>query len=306
MFSTDVLTILLAAGLMISLTVILAAMRRARQRAAADRLSLVLPGAGAGGVTQGAPGETALLRHAGGGRRHEREMREVSEALRHLKIAPGHARVVLTVVEGVSASLCAVLAFSLAQALYHSAGSIWIRLGLGLVGGAFGWCAPMLLAHEAADRRAAAVARGLPDALELLVVCTEAGLSLENGLVRVTDALRPSQPMLAEELALTAADLKVLANLGDGLANLAARVDLPDIRSVVTTLSQSLRYGTPLADSLRTVAAQIRDESMIKLEERGNRLPTMLTLPMMLLIFPTIFLVIVGPAALHALDAFNR
>ena len=164
----------------------------------------------------------------------------------------------------------------------------------------------MLLAHAAADRRAAAVARGLPEALELLVVCVEAGLAFEDGLDRITEALQESEPLLAQELALTAADLRVLANFDQGLANLAARIDLPDVRSVVTILSQSLRYGTPLADSLRAASAEMRNEALIRLEERGNRLPTLLTLPMMLLIFPTIFLVVVGPAALNALDAFNR
>lgn len=194
----------------------------------------------------------------------------------------------------------------LAQRVFQSSGLVWIGLPFALIGAASGWSLPMLLAHHAADRRAAAVARGLPEALELLVVCIEAGLSLESGLLRITEALRASEPLLAEELALTAADLRVLANLDEGLMNLATRVDLPDVRAVVMILSQSLRYGTPLVDSLRTAAATMRNEALIKLEERGNRLPTLLTLPMMLLIFPTIFLIVVGPAALNTLDAFRR
>jgi tight adherence protein C len=202
--------------------------------------------------------------------------------------------------------LIAAVAILVARRLFPSGGSIWMVLPLALVGAAAGWCLPMLLAHRAAKRRAAAVARGLPEALELLVVCVEAGLSLENGLLRITEALMATEPLLAEELALTAADLKVLVNLDEGLLNLAERVDLPSVHSVVMILSQALRYGTPLADSLRSAAATMRDEALIKLEERGNRLPTLLTLPMMLLIFPTIFLVVVGPAALNALDAFKR
>ncbi|HWA62782.1 MAG TPA: type II secretion system F family protein [Caulobacteraceae bacterium] len=298
----DVLTILLAAGLTLAVLVLLSAMQRADERAAAlARLRLVAPD---DGKASAAPGPLAFLRHPVGKRR-EREMREVARALARWRIAQRHARIALTLAEAAGCALLAFAALALTRKLYPSADALWIWLAATIGAGAAGWSAPMLLAHEAADRRAAAIARGLPDALELLVVCTEAGLSLEAGLARVTGALEESQPLLAEELALTAADLRV-ADLGAGLANLASRVDLPDIHAVVTTLSQSLRYGTPLAESLRGVAGRIRDEAMVRLEERGNRLPTLLTLPMMLLIFPTIFLIVIGPAALNALDAFHH
>jgi len=146
----------------------------------------------------------------------------------------------------------------------------------------------------------------LPEALELLVVCVEAGLGLENALLRVAEALKASEPQLAEELALTAADMRVLANFDEGLSKLAERVNLPNIHAVATILSQSLRYGTPLAEALRSAAAEMRSEALIRMEERGNQMPTLLTLPMMLLVFPTIFLIVVGPAALNAMDAFGR
>jgi tight adherence protein C len=303
--TVDALTVVLAAGFALAFLTLLTAVQRIRDRMAADvRLKLVMP-VDAFAPSPSPPSRRIAFARPPISKLRQREMREVAEAFGRWRIAPQHARLALTAVEIATALGLAAAVFLVARTLYPSMGALWICAGLALVSGGAGWCAPMLLANEAAAHRAAAVAHGLPDALELLVVCIEGGLSLEGALVRVTQALRPSQPLLAEELALTAADLQ-MADLGVGLANLANRVNLPDIHSVATTLSQSLRYGTPLADSLRTLAAQIRDETLVKLEERSNRLPTLLTLPMMLQIFPTIFLIVVGPAALHAIDAFRR
>jgi tight adherence protein C len=147
---------------------------------------------------------------------------------------------------------------------------------------------------------------GLPEALELLVVCVEAGLALEDSIDRVTEELKLSQPVLAEELALTSADLKILPDRDIALHNLADRIAEPSVRSVVTTLSQTLRYGTPLAQALRTSAAELRSESLMTLEERANRLPTLLTVPMMLFILPTIFLIVGGPAVLRLTDILSH
>jgi tight adherence protein C len=308
MLSLGFLTIVFAAAFTIELPLIFAGFRWADHRAARARMSLAVPALLSNDDgAQDAQGrrDTSFLRYPAN-KLHEREMREVVSAFMRLRITPRRARFALTISELASAAVLAALALLVTQRLFHSGGPVWIGFPLALIGAGAGWSLPMLLAHRAADHRAAAVARGLPEALELLVVCVEAGLSLENGLLRITEALRATEPLLAEELALTAADLRVLANLDQGLLNLAARVDLPDVRSVVMILSQSLRYGTPLAESLRSAAATMRNEALIKLEERGNRLPTLLTLPMMLLIFPTIFLIVIGPAALNALDAFKH
>jgi len=173
-----------------------------------------------------------------------------------------------------------------------------IAAALGLAG----WFLPPLILQRLVKRRAKAAADGLPDALELLVVCVEAGLSLEDGIDRIIGELARSQPALAAELALTSADLKILPSRDQALANLAERVDVPSVRSVVSTLSQTLRYGTPLAQAMRVVAAQMRTEALIDLEERANRLPAIMTVPMMLFIMPVIFLIVGGPAVLRLLD----
>ncbi len=111
---------------------------------------------------------------------------------------------------------------------------------------------------------------------------------------------------MAEELAVTGADLKMLPNSDAALRRLADRVDLPSIRSVVITLSQTLRYGTPLAQALRVVAAELRNDGLRKLEEQANRMPVLLTVPMILFILPSIFMIIGGPAFLKVMDAFKR
>jgi len=169
-----------------------------------------------------------------------------------------------------------------------------------------GWFLPMMLIAYGVKQRTKAVRSGLPDALELLVVCVEAGLSLEDGLGRVVSELTRSQPALADELGLTLADLRILPNRDQALTNLANRVDIPSVRSVVTTLTQTLRYGTPLAQSLRVVASEMRNDFLIEMEERANRLPAFMTLPVMLFLMPTIFLIVGGPAALRMLEAFQR
>lgn len=173
-------------------------------------------------------------------------------------------------------------------------------------GALVGWLVPPMLIRSSAKRRAKVVAASMPEALDLLVVCVEAGLSLENALTRVVVELGQSRPALADELAMTSADLQILPSRDEALMRMADRVDMPSIRSVVTTLAQTLRYGTPLAQALRVIAAEMRDEALIQLEERANQLPALLTVPMMLFIMPTIFLIVGGPAALQLIDALSR
>lgn len=174
------------------------------------------------------------------------------------------------------------------------------------VAGGFGWFLPKLVILDIIKSRQVAVAAGLPDALDLLVICAEAGLALEDGIERVAVELKLSQPALADELLFTAADLKVLPDSEDALKRLAERIDLPPVRSLVTTLSQTMRYGTPLAQAMRVVAADLRNDALLHMEERANKLPALMTVPMIVLIMPTIFLILGGPAALRVYDLFTK
>lgn len=173
------------------------------------------------------------------------------------------------------------------------------------IAGAIGYFLPLILIRRGINKRRSQIGNGLPDALELLAVCVEAGLSLENGLHRVAKELKLSQPALSDELSHTWAEINILPNRDQALLNLADRVDLPAVRSVVNTLAQTLRFGTPLARSLRVVAGDVRNDQLTHMEEKANRLPAMMTVPVMLFIMPTIFLVVGGPAALKVMDVFS-
>jgi tight adherence protein C len=168
-----------------------------------------------------------------------------------------------------------------------------------------GWFVPIVLIRMRLKAHRREVVTGLPDALELLAICVDAGTSLEGGLQRVSHEIRDAQPALAGELRMTWAEISILPNLDQALMNLADRVALPSLKSVVGTLSQSLRFGTPLAKSLRAAAGEMRNDQLLKLEERANRLPALLTVPVMLLIMPTIFLIAGGPAVLKLMDIFG-
>lgn len=233
------------------------------------------------------------------------EKREVIRRLRRLGVGAGSALGVYRTAQITLAVLAGALALAGVLRLFPAAPLALALAAVAAASCAAAW-APVALVRRMVRRRAARVAAGLPDALELLVVCVEAGLSLEDGLARAVKELRHGQPALAEELALTAADLRILPSRDQALANLADRIEVPSVRSLVTTLSQTLRYGTPLAQAMRTVASELRDAALLRIEERANELPVMLTIPMMLFIMPTIFLIVGGPAGLRVADIFLR
>ena len=169
-----------------------------------------------------------------------------------------------------------------------------------------GWIAPILWISRQIKRRIRSVAAGLPNALELLVVCVEAGLSLEDGLHRVANELKNSQPAVSDELALTWAEVNILPDRTQALANLAERINNASVRSVVGVLSQGLRFGTPLAQALRAGVAEMRNDQMTSMDERASRLPALMTIPVMLFMMPALFLLVGGPAVLKVMDALSH
>jgi tight adherence protein C len=233
----------------------------------------------------------------------ERDTREIVRLFAHLGVPAQHVSNAYAGTRAGFSLLLAIGAFFMAHAFSDFAAAPLTPLLIALIGAILGWVAPSFIVSHLASKRANDVASGLPDALELLVVCVGAGLSLEDSVDRIVVELAHSQPSLAEELALTSADMKILPSRDQALSNLAQRVDVPSVRSVVSTLSQTMRYGTPLAQALRVVATEMRNDALIQMEARANRLPTFLTLPMMLFIMPTIFLIVGGPAALRVMDA---
>jgi tight adherence protein C len=147
----------------------------------------------------------------------------------------------------------------------------------------------------------------LPDALDLLVICAEAGLTVDAAFNRVARELGRAYPELGDEFALTAIELSFLTERRQAFENLAYRVNLESVKGVTTTMIQTERYGTPLASALRVLSAEFRHERMMRAEEKAARLPAIMTVPLILFILPTLFIVILGPAACSISDNFiNR
>ena len=162
--------------------------------------------------------------------------------------------------------------------------------------------APDLWLSNKVTKRSQAIQKGLPDALDLLVICAEAGLTVDAAFSRVSKELGKAYPELGDEFGLTAIELGFLAERRIAFENLAYRVDLEAVRGVVTTMIQTEKYGTPLASALRVLSAEFRNERMMRAEEKAARLPAIMTVPLILFILPTLFVVILGPAACSISD----
>ena len=167
-----------------------------------------------------------------------------------------------------------------------------------------GYKGPELFLKNKAKKRTDEIRKGLPDALDLLVICAEAGLTVDAAFNRVAKELGRAYPELGDEFALTAIELSFLTERRQAFENLAYRVDLDAVKGVVTTMIQTERYGTPLSSALRVLSAEFRNERMMRAEEKAARLPAIMTVPLILFILPVLFIVILGPAACSIADAF--
>jgi len=210
------------------------------------------------------------------------------------------ARVVLPIALGITA---VVLIYGLN---YFPEWSWWRRyftVAATLVGA---YKAPDIWLKNKITKRSHAVRKGLPDALDLLVICAEAGLTVDAAFNRVAKELGKAYPELGDEFGLTAIELGFLNERRQAFENLATRVDLDAIRGVVTTMIQTEKYGTPLASALRVLSAEFRNERMMRAEEKAARLPAIMTVPLILFILPVLFIVILGPAACSINDSLLK
>lgn len=173
-----------------------------------------------------------------------------------------------------------------------------IALLVGLVG------CDRLVASRTAERQSA-VARGLPGAVDLLVTCLDAGLALEQSITRVAADLAHAEPILAEELRLTASELEAGVSLPDALRRLSRRVGLDDLAAMCGVLAQASALGAPIAQTLREYAIASRRQRIAFLEERAGTLSTRLTLPLALCLLPAALLIIIGPAAVQLMKVFK-
>ncbi len=163
-------------------------------------------------------------------------------------------------------------------------------------GAAAGFYAPNIYVKNLAQTRQASIMRAFPDALDMLLICVEAGMSIEVGFQKVGQEIGPASPELAEEFGLTVAELSYLPDRRQAYDNLAKRTGHEGVKAVCMALSQAERYGTPLGDALRVMAKENREMRMSAAEKKAAALPAKLTVPMILFFLPVLFLVVLGPA----------
>jgi tight adherence protein C len=231
-----------------------------------------------------------------------------SKALR-VKLLQGGLRGQAPIVVFVFARLLLPVVFAVLAVLVLFVGKKFeLELGVKvaiMVGAAFaGLGLPGLLLRNMIQRRQKLMTLGFPDALDLLVICVESGLSVEAAFNRVTEEMALSAPIVAEEFGLTSAELAFFTDRRMALDNLVDRTGLPAVKSLVTALAQSEKYGTSLATSLRVLAQESRDSRMMRAEEKAASLPAKLTVPMITFFLPVIFLVVLGPAVIQVRDTF--
>ncbi|HUW79288.1 MAG TPA: type II secretion system F family protein [Acidocella sp.] len=183
-------------------------------------------------------------------------------------------------------------------------GTLWLTVKIG--GGAMvGLLLPETIATNIRNRHLQQVQAGVADALDMLVICADAGLALEAGLVRVSQEIAVLNPALSMELTQTSRELQIGSDMRQAMESLGARTGLDSLKRLATTLAQSLQYGTPLTAALRTLSAELRQEALVMFEERAGRLPTLMTIPMILFILPCVFLIVAGPAIINVLATLH-
>ena len=177
-------------------------------------------------------------------------------------------------------------------------GAAMLAAGIGVVG-------PSWVLDRLVFNRLRKLRHAFPDALDLLVVCVEAGLGLAAALQRVADELCVSHPELATELALVNAEMRAGVDRARALRNLAERTGLEDIRGLVSLLVQTMRFGTSVADALRVYSEEFRDRRMQKAEEEAAKIGTKLIFPLVFCLFPSFFIIAIGPAVIRLIDVFR-
>ena len=261
-------------------------------------------------AVMGVPGQSAPLQDmtdwlSSLGMRYRRfYSTETLEQLRTIVQSSGlnHHRTMSILIGGktVSVFLFPILGLFVGQLLGESSTDLLVFTGIGAVIGIMG---PRLILSVLRRRFNAAIRRGTPDTIDLLVVCSEAGMGLESALERVAEEMNRSSAAMARVLYGLVDDLRVLPNRREAFEKLASTSD--GLRRFGTMISQSMQYGTPLSQALRSIAEELRRESIIKLEERAHKLGAKLTIPMVLFMLPAMFVIMAGSPLLHLLATFS-
>lgn len=236
--------------------------------------------------------------------KRERDRKRIEHLLIHAGYRSPSARTLFYGVKALMVLLlpCAVL---LASPFFPSVSTtklVMFAIGAGFAGSIL--CSMWL--DRAVERRQRAIRTGFSDALDLLVVCVESGLGLAPALQRVAEELSVSHPALGDELTLVNAEMRAGVERGTALKNLATRTGLDDIRGLTALLVQTMRFGTSVAEALRVYSEEFRDKRTQAAEEHAAKIGTKMIFPLILFLFPSFFLVAIGPAVIGLIEVFTK
>ncbi len=171
--------------------------------------------------------------------------------------------------------------------------------------GALGYLAPKYWINRRVSERQQEIQNGFPDALDMMLVCVEAGQSMDQAIIRVAREMRASYPALADEFQIIAYEMRAGKDKSQVLADMSDRCGVQDVSSFVTVLNQASTFGTSIADALRVYASEMRDKRVMRAEEAANKLPTKMTLVTMMLTVPPLLIILVGPSAVGISEMGN-
>ena len=233
-----------------------------------------------------------------------------ASAARKLLVGAGYfgptALAVLYGIKIASAALIGFVFFALSPTIASALGLPRnLILLIGVWGTVLGWVAPTFILASMANRRKREILRGLPDALDLMVVCVEAGLGLNQAIQRVAEEITAMAPALGEQMVLVNLEIRAGTPRDDALRNFAARTDLEDVRSIAAVLIQTERFGTSVAQALRTHSEVLRTKRRQRVEEASAKTAIKMLFPLVFCIFPALFIVILGAGVIQAIKVLG-
>ncbi|MEO1330559.1 MAG: type II secretion system F family protein [Pseudomonadota bacterium] len=166
----------------------------------------------------------------------------------------------------------------------------------------FGYYLPAILVHNETSKRQQNILKAYPDALDLMVICVESGMSIEQTFNRVSEEIGAQSMPLAEELQLTTAELAYIGDRRQAFENLGQRTGMPQVQAIVSALVQAEKYGTPIGNALRVISGESREERMTRAEQKAAALPAKMTVPMIVFFVPALFIILIGPAIMNMPD----
>jgi tight adherence protein C len=194
------------------------------------------------------------------------------------------------------------------QAFGAKPGSRWYLFNYvwPVLGAYIGLKLPVWYVRYVRKKRYHNIRKSLPDVLDLMTICAEAGLSLSASLDRVSRELVIAYPEMAEELTMTSLEMSFLPDRNKALSNMSERCQMPEVRGIVSVLIQTEKYGTPIAQALRVLSTEFRQTRMLNAEQKAARLPALMTVPMIIFILPTLFIVIIAPAIIKLMATLAK